>query len=194
MRIAIVCYSLTGHTSEMAGEIALGIEDEGVEARIFNIRTDEVDAEYISSASGLIIGTPTYMASSVWQVKKWIEEDSRPLALSGKLGGAFATAHYAQGGQDTAIMDILGQLLVKGMLLYSGGGCGAIDREEASNRDQQNIEIPELIAIGRIASKVPQMRNLCASIAYYVYLIAPAKASLLVIMEGMDRLDREWRC
>ena len=122
MRIAIVCYSLTGHTLEMAGEIARGIEEEGAEARIFNIRTDEVDAEYINSASGLIIGTPTYMASSVWQVKKWIEEDSRPLALSGKLGGAFATAHYAQGGQDTAIMDILGQLLVKGMLVYSGGG------------------------------------------------------------------------
>ena len=120
--IAIVCYSLTGHTSEMAGEIVRGIEEEGAEARIFNIRTDEVDAEYIRSASGLIIGTPTYMASSVWQVKKWIEEDSRPLSLSGKLGGAFATAHYAQGGQDTAIMDILGQLLVKGMLVYSGGG------------------------------------------------------------------------
>ena len=122
MMIAIVCYSLTGHTFEMAGEIARGIEEEGAEARIFNIRTDEVDAEYISSASGLIIGTPTYMASSVWQVKKWIEEDSRPLSLSGKFGGAFATAHYAQGGQDTAIMDILGQLLVKGMLVYSGGG------------------------------------------------------------------------
>ena len=122
MRIAIVCYSLTGHTLEMAGEIARGIEEEGAEARIFNIRTGEVDAEYLSSASGIIIGTPTYMASSVWQVKKWIEEDSRPLALSGKLGGAFATAHYAQGGQDTAIMDILGQLLVKGMLVYSGGG------------------------------------------------------------------------
>lgn len=122
MRIAIVCYSLTGHTFEMAGEIARGIEEEGAEARIFNIRTDEVDAEYINNASGLIIGTPTYMASSVWQVKKWIEEDSRPFALSGKLGGAFATAHYAQGGQDTAIMDILGQLLVKSMLVYSGGG------------------------------------------------------------------------
>ena len=122
MRIAIVCYSLTGHTFEMAGEIARGIEEEGAEARIFNIRTDEVDAEYINNASGLIIGTPTYMASSVWQGKKWIEEDSRPFALSGKLGGAFATAHYAQGGQDTAIMDILGQLLVKGMLVYSGGG------------------------------------------------------------------------
>ena len=122
MRIAIVCYSLTGHTMDMAGEIIRGIEDAGVEAKAFNIRTDAVDKEYIDSAAGLIVGTPTYLASSVWQIKKWIEEDSKAFALAGKLGGAFATAHYAQGGQDTAIMDILGQLLVKGMLVYSGGG------------------------------------------------------------------------
>ena len=122
MRISIVLYSLTGHTAEMAGEIISGIEEEGVDARAFNVRTDDIDKEYLDSSDGLIIGTPTYLASSVWQIKKWIEEDSKQFALSGKLGGAFATAHYAQGGQDTAIMDILGQLLVKGMLVYSGGG------------------------------------------------------------------------
>ena len=53
---------------------------------------------------------------------KWIEEDSKSISLAGKLGGAFATAHYAQGGADTAILSIIGQLLVKGMLVYSGGG------------------------------------------------------------------------
>ena len=108
MRISIVIYSLTGHTAEMAEEIIRGIEEEGVDARTFNVRTDDIDKEYLDSSDGLIIGTPTYLASSVWQIKKWIEEDSRQFALSGKLGGAFATAHYAQGGQDTAIMDILG--------------------------------------------------------------------------------------
>ena len=122
MRISIICYSLTGHTEDMASEIKKGIEEEGVEARIFNIKDSVVDPDYVASSSGIIIGTPTYLASSVWQIKKWLEEDSRSLNLSGKLGGAFATAHYAQGGQDTAIMDILGQLLVKGMLVYSGGG------------------------------------------------------------------------
>ena len=122
MDIAIVCYSLTGHTLDMAGEIASGINEAGAGSRIFNIRTEEADKEYLESASGLIIGSPTYLAASVWQIRKWIEEDSKGLSLGGKLGGAFATAHFAQGGPDTAIMDILGQLLVKGMLVYSGGG------------------------------------------------------------------------
>ena len=126
MKIAIICYSLTGHTAEMAGEIAEGIRKEGCEARIFNIREGSVDEEYVKEASGIIVGTPVYLASSVWQVKKWLEEDSRPLSLSGKLGGAFATAHYAQGGADTALMDIIGQLLVKGLIVYSGGGASGL--------------------------------------------------------------------
>ena len=41
--------------------------------------------------------------------------------LAGKLGGVFATAHYAQGGADVAIMTLLPHMLVKGMLVYSGG-------------------------------------------------------------------------
>lgn len=122
MKIALVVYSLTGHTYEMAEEIVNGIAGTGAEARIFNIKDVDVDKDFIDSSSGLIIGTPTYMAGCVWQIRKWLEEDSKSFSLAGKLGGAFATAHYAQGGQDTAIMDILGQLLVKGMLVYSGGG------------------------------------------------------------------------
>ena len=122
MRISIICYSLTGHTEDMASEIKKGIEEEGVEARIFNIKDSVVDPDYVASSSGIIIGTPTYLASSVWQIHKWLEEDSEGINLSGKLGGAFATAHFAQGGADTAIMDLLGLMLVKGMVVYSGGG------------------------------------------------------------------------
>lgn len=122
MRIPIVYWSLTGHTAEMAEEIASGIRKEGVEAKAFNIHETVADNEYIESSSGLIIGTPVYLASSVWQINKWLEEDSKGINLSGKLGGAFATAHFAQGGADTAIMDLLGLMLVKGMVVYSGGG------------------------------------------------------------------------
>ena len=63
-----------------------------------------------------------FVRAGVWQIHKWLGEDSAGIYLSGKLGGAFATAHFAQGGADTAIMDILGMMLVKGMLVYSGGG------------------------------------------------------------------------
>ena len=33
----------------------------------------------------------------------------------------FATADYPQGGADTAILTIINHLMVKGMLVYSGG-------------------------------------------------------------------------
>ena len=37
-------------------------------------------------------------------------------------GAVFATADFAQGGADVAIQSVLGHMLVKGMLVYSGGG------------------------------------------------------------------------
>ena len=164
MRISIVCYSLTGHTFEMGQEIIRGIEEEGLEARIFNIKEGPVDSDFIASSDGLIIGTPTYQASSVWQIKKWIEEDSRSISLAGKLGGAYATAHYTQGGQDTAIMDILGQLLVKGMLIYSGGGAfglpiihhGPVALDKVGNNYEESREMFRIYG-KRFASKVKEL-------------------------------------
>ena len=83
MDIAIVCYSLTGHTLDTAEELAKGIREAGADARIFNIKNEEADREYLESASGLIIGSPTYLAASVWQIRKWLEEDSLKINLSG---------------------------------------------------------------------------------------------------------------
>ncbi len=137
--VVIVCYSLSGHTLDMAGEIKKGIASEGLSCSIFNLKEEMPERRAVEDASGIIVGTPVYLASAFWQVKKWLEEDSLPFRFAGKLGGAFATAHYAQGGADSAIMEILGQMLVKGMLAYSGGSaCGlpfihhgpvALDRE-----------------------------------------------------------------
>lgn len=72
-----------------------------------------MDIDYINSCDGVIFGTPTWVASTCWQMKKWFDVDSRPLKLGGKLGGVYATAHYAQGGADIAIMTLIGHMLVK---------------------------------------------------------------------------------
>ena len=42
--------------------------------------------------------------------------------LTGKLGGAFATAEYLHGGAELGIQTILDHMLVLGMMAYSGGG------------------------------------------------------------------------
>ena len=119
MKIAVLYYSKTGKTREMAEVIAKGVQEiDGMEAKTFAL--DDIDREYLLESRAVIIGTPTYHADLCWQVKKWFDEDSKGL-LAGKLGAAFATANYAQGGADIAIQTILGHMLVSGMMVYSGG-------------------------------------------------------------------------
>lgn len=43
------------------------------------------------------------------------------LNLGGKLAGAFSTATFVHGGTEVAILAILNQLMVFGMLIYSSG-------------------------------------------------------------------------
>lgn len=119
MKLAIIYFSKTGNTRIMAQEVATGMEKvAGTEAKTFSL--DDIDDAFIEESRAVVFGTPTYYANTCWQMKKWFDE-SRKYDLSGKLGAVFATAHYAQGGADTAILNILGHLMVKGMLVYSGG-------------------------------------------------------------------------
>ena len=120
MKFAIIYYSKTGHTREMAEVIARGLAAAGGETRFFSVE-EAMDADYIDQCAGVIFGTPTYLANTCWQMKQWFDEGSGGIKLAGKLGGVFATAHYAQGGADVAIMTLLPHMLVKGMLVYSGG-------------------------------------------------------------------------
>lgn len=124
MKIAIVYYSSTGRTEAMAKEIKKGIEAvEGVKPVLIPVASfEEKKEEYIKALTesvGVIFGTPDYYAAESWQLKKWL--DTCPVGLGGKLGGAFATSNVPQGGPVTAIESILTQLIVKGMLVYSGG-------------------------------------------------------------------------
>ncbi|WP_294378152.1 flavodoxin family protein [uncultured Clostridium sp.] len=119
MNLAIIYYSKTGKTLEMAKEIEKGMRSiDNIEVKLFPI--DKVDQDYIKSSRAVIFGTPTYYANTCWQIKKWFDE-SWEYNLSGKIGGAFATANFQQGGADSAILTIINHLMVKGMLVYSGG-------------------------------------------------------------------------
>ena len=120
MKFAIIYYSKTGHTREMGEVIAKGIARQGGKTRLFSIE-EPLDQEYINSCDGVLFGTPVYLANTCWQMKKWFDTESASVKLSEKLGGVYSTAHYAQGGGDVAILTLIGHLLVKGMLVYSGG-------------------------------------------------------------------------
>lgn len=119
MKLSIIYYSKGGNTRKAAGWIAEGMESiENVEVGIFGL--EDIDYDFVKESKAVLFGTPTYYANLCWQMKKWFDE-SWGCNLEGKLGGAFATADYPQGGADVAIATILHHLMVKGLLLYSGG-------------------------------------------------------------------------
>lgn len=122
MKISILYVSISGNTEKMAEYIKEGILDAGdIEVKLMNIAGDDtVDSEFLRESSAVIIGTPTYSGSMAWQLKKWFDTDTS-VNLAGKLGAAFATAKFLQGGPGVAIDSLLQHMLVKGMIVYSSG-------------------------------------------------------------------------
>ena len=118
-KIAVLYFSKSGNTRDMAEEICRGIEETGARARAFSI--DAVDVEYVKGCDGIILGTPTYHGTYCAAVKLFLEEQFGGLEPAGKTGGAFDTAGYIHGGADTAVLGILNHMLFYGMKTYSGG-------------------------------------------------------------------------
>ena len=121
MKKTVILYdSVSGTTQRAAEYIAEGVNSvEACEALVFPIT--QTDAEMIASAQGVILGSPTYMASASWRMHDWLQKNAHNLPLAGKLGGAFATEQYIHGGAERVLQDILTAELVYGMRGYSGG-------------------------------------------------------------------------
>jgi NAD(P)H dehydrogenase (quinone) len=119
MQIAIVYHSETGNTARMAELVREGCARvEGVEARCMSI--DVLDQGYIDAAQAVILGSPTYEGSCTWQIKRYLDREAKGLA--GKLGGVFVSQNWpGGGGASFAEMTIIAGMLVRGMLVYSGG-------------------------------------------------------------------------
>ncbi len=120
MKLSVIYDSVSGTTEACANYIVNGMQQvEGVEAKAFHI--NDVDMDYAIASDGLVFGTPTYMGGASANLYTWMEKNTKALKLSGKLGGAFATGAYMHGGENLATVQILIHLLVRGMMVYSGG-------------------------------------------------------------------------
>ena len=147
MKITIAYYSKGGRTKAMAEKIAEGARAvAGTEVGVFAI--DDIDLDFLAESDAFILGTPVYYASSVWQIKKWFDE-SKNISLAGKLGAVFATADYCQGGASNALTMLLTHMMVKGMIVYSGGGAygkpfihqGAVALKDTLEKDSEMFPI-----------------------------------------------------
>lgn len=161
MKISILYVSKTGNTEAIAKVIEEGIKEKGnFEIKLMNIINEgEIDYKFIEESKSVVIGTPTYYANLSWQVKNWIDESK--CNLEGKLGACFATENVLGGGADIALLNLVGAMLTKGMIVYSGGAAldkpythlGAVCIKEGNEEQKTRAKIFG----NRIANKALQL-------------------------------------
>ncbi len=121
MKLSVIYDSKTGNTELAAEWIAEGMNSiDNVEAKAFSIH--EIDEEFVKASGGIVIGSPSYMATLTPDLHAFMLASAHKLGFGGKLAGAFATEQFTHGGGETVIQAILCMELVIGMLCYSGGG------------------------------------------------------------------------
>ena len=150
MKISILYVSQSGNTECAAEYIADGIMASFpfIEVKLMSIRDQEVDLDFLQQSEAVIFGAPVYCAGISWELKQWFDSHVR-LDLSGKIGAAFVTAQTPVGGVDTAIMDIVRNMLLKRMLVFSGAGektenrfqLGAIGIAKTLEQDASQLEL-----------------------------------------------------
>ncbi|HNS30175.1 MAG TPA: flavodoxin domain-containing protein [Tenuifilaceae bacterium] len=131
----LACYfSQSGKTKQMAEAIAEGaLTENGVNVTIKSI--DEVTAEDHQWAKAVIVGTPVHNGNIPHQVvAKLLEWDGKN--LRNKVGGVFVTAGSISSGEEITQMNLILNLICKGMMVVGGPdfsnpfGVNAVTREE----------------------------------------------------------------
>ena len=159
IKVAIIYHSETGNTQKMAELIKTGCDNvEGVESKVISI--DDLDATYIAGAEAVIFGCPTYEGTASWQMKRVL--DTISVDLEGKLGGVFASQNWpGGGGADFTEMTLIAGMLVRGMLIYSGGitrGHPFLHFGAVSEKSPKGLYEKRCIKLGEnIASKAKEL-------------------------------------
>ena len=119
IKLSIVYHSVTGNTKTVAELIKEGAQKvQTVETKVMSI--EDCDFDFMDESDCVIFGTPTYLGTFSWQMKTFLDKGLK-VKLAGKMGAVFATENFIGGGADFALLSLIGHLLVKGMLVYSGG-------------------------------------------------------------------------
>lgn len=154
--ILVLFYSRNGATSDMARQVARGIEMGGMEARLRTVPAVSADCEAVAptipetgslyatledlkNCAGLALGSPTRFGNMAAPLKYFLDGTSTLWltgALVGKPASVFTSTASLHGGQETTLISMLLPLLHHGMLV-----CG-LPYSEAALIDTQGGGTP----------------------------------------------------
>ncbi|MFZ3184448.1 MAG: NAD(P)H:quinone oxidoreductase [Pseudomonas sp.] len=135
--ILVLYYSRHGSTTEMARQIARGVELGGLEARLRTVPGVSSDCQQVApeiategalyaslddlkGCAGLAMGSPTRFGNMAAPLKYFLDGTSNLWltgGLVGKPAGVFTSTASLHGGQETTLLSMLLPLLHHGMLV-----------------------------------------------------------------------------
>ncbi|MCG6942305.1 MAG: NAD(P)H:quinone oxidoreductase [Thiohalocapsa sp.] len=135
--VLVLYYSRFGATAEMARQVARGVEEAGLEARLRTVPAVSTVCEAVEDSipdsgapyaelddlrdcAALALGSPTRFGNMAAAMKYFLDGTS-PLwlsgALAGKPAGVFTSTSSLHGGQETTLTSMMLPLLHHGMLV-----------------------------------------------------------------------------
>ena len=135
--VLVLYYSRHGATAEMARQIARGVEEAGLEARLRTVPGVSADHEAtaapvpdtgapyatlddLQNCAGLALGSPTRFGNMAAAMKYFLDGTSglwMKSALAGKPAGVFTSTSSMHGGQETTLLSMMLPLMHHGMLI-----------------------------------------------------------------------------
>jgi len=135
--VLVLFYSHHGATAEMARQVARGVEEAGLEARLRTVPGVSADHEAtaapvpdsgapyatlddLQGCGGLALGSPTRFGNMAAALKYFLDGTSglwMKAALAGKPAGVFTSTSSMHGGQETTLLSMMLPLMHHGMLI-----------------------------------------------------------------------------
>jgi len=135
--VLVLYYSRYGATAEMARQVARGVEEGGIEARVRTVPPVSTVCEAVEDSipsdgppyatiddlrncAGLALGSPTRFGNMAAPLKYFID-GTTPMWLKGALkdkpAGLFTSTSSMHGGQETTLLSMMLPLLHHGMMV-----------------------------------------------------------------------------
>jgi NAD(P)H dehydrogenase (quinone) len=169
-KVLVLYYSAFGYVAIVANVIAEGARSAGAEADVkrvpeaapavtaqgalFNSMQDVPIAtiEDLANYDALIVGSPTRFGRLSSPVAAFLEEASELASrgiLNGKVGGAFTSPSSLNGGQETASMSIITNLLHFGMVVVGPPYSASTIADTTGQRHPSGLDLEGAWLLGR---------------------------------------------
>lgn len=152
MKVAVIFYSRSGTTEEMAHIVNRELKSKDIEVDMHPV--EKVDAKSLIDYDGIVVGSPTYYGTCAAEIKKLFDESVVLHGkLEGKVGAAFASSANIGGGNETTVLSIIEAMLIHGMIVqgdpqgdhYGPVAIGTLDARSEGNCKRLAERMVELL-------------------------------------------------